>query len=119
MTLRQGIEATKPEYALRYTLCVVPVGKEPIDEERLRADARFVVGMGSVLLEKVQAATLLKAVEERVSPDQRGAVELDIVESEIKLRVADSVWKNGKTFDDFVAELRLKVESDAPSVSQT
>ena len=60
MTLRQGEEAVKPEYQERYVLCVVEITDGEVNEEVVRATARFVFGIGPLVQSKVTDASGLK-----------------------------------------------------------
>lgn len=108
MTLRQGIESCKAEHAHRYALCVVPLTQTPMDEAAVRANARFVVGIGAHLKEKVKAAGELKTLEQTISPSSAGAVAIDLVQSQVKLRISSSVWEGTRTFEQFVELLKAR-----------
>jgi hypothetical protein len=115
MTLRQGIESCRQEIRQRYALCVVPLLQYPMDEAAVRKSARFVVGIGSHLEEKVQAAGDLKALEGTMAPEG-GTVEIDMVESEIKFRISEVVWHDGETFDQFLSRFKRRGVEKAPSI---
>ncbi len=114
MTLRQGIESCKVEHAHRYALCVVPLTQNPMDEAAVRANARFVVGIGPHLKDKVKAAGELKTLEQTISPSSAGAVEIDLVQSQVKLRIASSLWQDGRTFEQFVELLKARKAEERP-----
>lgn len=108
MTLRQGFESCRVEHAHRYALCVVPLAKDPMDEAAVRSNARFVIGIGTLLREKVEAAGKLKALEQTISPGSAGAVALDLVQSQIKLRISSSVWESASSLSQFVEVLKSR-----------
>jgi hypothetical protein len=107
MTLRQGEEAIKTENRERYALCVVDVASGEINEQMVRDNARFVFSIGSLVENKVNDARKLKDHEEQLSPSSGGAVEIDIVESSVKLRIGAQVWlEQGVPFQQFVEQVK-------------
>jgi hypothetical protein len=72
-----------------------------MNEEGVRLHSRFVAGIGSLLDTMVATAIHLKKFEETITP-VGGMVEIDMVESTIKLRIAQPVWQGGMSFEDFV-----------------
>jgi len=117
MTLRQGIEECKEENKHRYVLCVVPLVQDPMDEEAVRLNSKFVLGIGSLLEAKVNAAGDLKQLEKDITPSRGEVVEIDMVQSQIKLRIAQPVWQSAKTFTfrQFVDYLRPR-KTESPTV---
>ena len=107
MTLRQGEEAVKPENRDNYLLCVVDVSGGVVNEQIVRDNARFVFGIGPMVEMKVDAAKGLKNLENELSPGGGGAVEIDIVESSVKLRIKAQVWlEQGVSFQQFITQVK-------------
>jgi hypothetical protein len=107
MTLRQGEEAVKPENRDNYLLCVVNVSGGVVNEQVVRDNARFVFSIGPMVETKVDAAKGLKNLENELSPGGGGAIEIDIVESSVKLRIREQVWlEQGVSFQQFIAQVK-------------
>ncbi|MGD0207505.1 MAG: ATP-binding protein [Verrucomicrobiota bacterium] len=107
MTLRQGEEAVKPQNRDNYLLCVVNVSGGIVNEQVVRDNARFVFGVGSMVETKVNDAKGLKDHEAELRPDGGGAVEIDINESNVKLRIRAEVWiDRGVSFQEFVEKMK-------------
>ena len=78
-----------------------------VNEQIVRDNARFVFGVGPMVEAKVNAAKGLKDLEDKLSPDGGGAVEIDIVESSVKLLIREQVWiGHGVSFQEFVEKVK-------------
>lgn len=108
MTLRQAQEASKDEHKPRYVLGVVPLVQQDMDADAVRANARFVRDIGALVHEKVLAAASLKNLEQTISRNLGDPVQIDIEESRIRLQIAEGLWKDALTFDEFVQELKQR-----------
>lgn len=103
MTSTQAKKAV--ENPVTFCLCVVPLIGVEITEDIIRSNARFVTNIGDLLKPKVSDASSLQDLRnEAVSAT--GDIEIDISETQIKYRVNQTVWQNGKTFDEFISLLR-------------
>jgi hypothetical protein len=118
MTLRQGEEACKSENLKTYALCVVPVmGKA--NEEAVRR-AFFVIGIGSIVEQKVKQARTLKTFEGALAPKSGEDVAIDIVESSVRLRVSEDVWtQKGISFNAFVERVKEEKTGNAATPDST
>ncbi len=102
MTNTQG--KTAVDHPKSFCLCVVPLPGNEVDDDIVRAAARFVTNIGELLKSKVsEASTLQDLRDEAVSTG--GDIQIDMSESQIRYRVNKAVWQTGKTFDEFITLL--------------
>jgi len=100
MTPRQAETACNENN--RFALCVVALTDEEPTIETVRANCRFVFGIGEQLravwgqYESIRAATS----EARV---HQGPIAIDMTDGQYRFRVAREIWGNGMTLTDAVA----------------
>lgn len=105
MTTTQAKKAV--DNAEIFCLCVVPLIDVEITEDIIRTNARFVTNIGDLLKPKVSEATSFQEIRnEAVSVIDD--IEIDINEAQIKYRVNQVVWQDGKSYEEFVSYLRKK-----------
>lgn len=85
-----------------FCLCVVPLTGVEITEDIIRTKARFVTNIGELLKPKVSDVLSLQDLRNEAVAAV-GEIEIDISETQIKYRINQVVWENGKTFDEFVS----------------
>jgi hypothetical protein len=102
MTHTQAKLASNTEHG--FALCVVPLEDRNPSIEIVRTNSRFVLHIGSLLKAKVGEVTDLEARKVLTTTASAG-IQVSINDSEIRYRIADSVWASGKTTDEFVRYL--------------
>ncbi|MGI0012857.1 MAG: hypothetical protein ACREBU_05345 [Nitrososphaera sp.] len=100
MTSTQGAKAVQEQEG--FCLCVVPISDVDISEEIIKTSARFVMNIGELLKPKVSEALTFQEVR-RETISSGGDIQIDISESLVKYKVNQTVWENGKSFDEFIA----------------
>jgi hypothetical protein len=107
MTLPQGKKAVGIGDVNKYVLCVAKILPGEINEMSVRNNSKFVIGIGTLLRDKVNDATELKKLEKELSPSSTGDVELEIVGSGIRFKIGNRVWQErGIAFDEFVERIK-------------
>ena len=96
-----------------YVLCVVEIADGEVNEDVVRNKARFVFGIGPLVEAKVTDAKDFKDLEQKLRPGGGGNVEIDIVESSVKLRIGEQVWlEKGLTLQQFVEQVKHRASEE-------
>jgi hypothetical protein len=109
MSALQGKTARDQKH--RYALCVVPRQETDTDvtEEYFRAHAKFVVDIGEKVEGKVDGMENgLSSIREY----RQGEVSSSLEDEKYSVYVSTTIWKEGKSYEEFVAFLRAYFPHD-------
>ena len=92
----------------RFLLCVVPVDSDniSIDSVNIRANMRFVGGLGELLADLCNDLGAFEGIRTDITADTATGVQLEISPGPARVRVASSVWEDdGFPLDELAARL--------------
>ena len=92
----------------RFALCVVPLADDAPTGETVRKRLRVVFGIGTYLESALaDYGSLREAADNARRP--HGAVELEIVEGEVRFRIGRAIWEEALTFGQAVGRFKRRV----------
>ncbi len=103
MTETQGKTAVKEHN--NFALCVVSFSNEEYNEDLILQNSWFVINIGNLIIEKVKEVEDLKLIADEVRNPQK-EISVEILDSQIKYIINDTVWLNGLSFSEFIEFLK-------------
>ncbi len=90
----------------RYALCVIRFDGLEINEENIKRNAKFVLGIGEKIRDKVSKAENFKGEQDALV--ETSDIEIEISEGPIRFKINEKVWGEGKTFREFHEYLKTR-----------
>ena len=103
MSLAQAREAKKNPY--RFFLCVVSLNDEEVEEIDVRENLRFILGVGEKVQTLVENIDTLQSMELEAQ-EEEGDVRLEIQKGQVKFKISQPLWENGKTLDELIETIQ-------------
>ncbi len=88
-----------------HVLCVVELMAQTPTEETVRAGAKFVMNIGERVRDKVSEVEGLQTQQGKVI-SSTGDIGVEFTEGSIRFVVNEPVWRSGKTFDEFLIQVK-------------
>lgn len=108
MTPRQAKTACDEQEG--FALCVVAIGDEAPSADLVRESCRFLFGVGAHLADAWAAYEDVEAATDAAQLTD-GNVELEIIEGQVRFKVARELWSSGMNLDAAVAEIVKRSEA--------
>jgi hypothetical protein len=102
MTPRQARTACDEQEG--FALCVVAIGDEAPSADLVRERCRFLFGVGAHLADAWAAYEDVEAATDAAQLTD-GNVELEIIEGQVRFKVARELWSSGLNLEAAVAEI--------------